>query len=116
MIDFKRLVTVAPTPISRHLVLTASLPTSDPSPIPHQNPARYCHPPEILKHRFLPIGAVTKTPLHSDADVMEIDDVSISAIGTQESVTVDTNSKSKEKKRKVETDTPKKSKKQKTVS
>ena len=69
---------VAPKSFTRRLVVSArpELPTppqSSPEPsaaVVHQNPPRPRYPPELLKHRFVPIGSLPP-PANGDVDMDE---------------------------------------------
>jgi hypothetical protein len=68
----------APKPITRHLVVAAQavVPTSYPASAnaashTNKNPPRQCYPKELLKHRFLPIGALASSA--EDGDTMDVD-------------------------------------------
>lgn len=123
----------APKPVARQLVISArpSLPTPDPSgessgssPV-YKNLPRPRVSPELLKHRFMPLGS--EVPGRDTTDVMEVDEVE--QVTTDKATGQDSAAKSmsptapnardeegtKKKKRKVDVDTPKKSKKTKTT-
>jgi len=123
----------APKPVARHLVISArpSLPTPDPSaessgssPI-YKNPPRPRIPPELLKHRFMPLGS--EVSVGDAPEVMEVDEVEQvtaekataqgSAAKTTTSVvpTVGDPEGTRKKRRKVDVDPPRKSKKTKTT-
>ncbi|KAH9948141.1 hypothetical protein B0H21DRAFT_690642 [Amylocystis lapponica] len=77
----------APKPVARHIVVSArpALPTPEPSSEPsasgssppvYKNPPRPRHPTELLKHRFMPMGALAPVEgaAHSP-DSMDLDQV-----------------------------------------
>ncbi|KAJ3488566.1 hypothetical protein NLI96_g2757 [Meripilus lineatus] len=64
---------LAPEMKTRHMVITArpAIPTPEPSPEGdpttstskvHRNPPRFTYPKEVLKHAFVPTGALTRIP------------------------------------------------------
>ncbi|KAI0261733.1 hypothetical protein BC834DRAFT_972479 [Gloeopeniophorella convolvens] len=99
----------SPTPVTRHVVLTARppqphAPDAAGSAVLRQNPPREAYPESVLKHRFRPYGDPGDAP--SDADAMDV-----------EAEVDEARPKEKEKrKRKGETDSPKKAKKAKTAA
>lgn len=118
---------LAPKPIAHHLVISGqnSLPTPDPSS-PEMSTAamsaktrRFRHPKHLLKHRFLPYGALVGAGTPSVA-AMDVDNIAIHGkeegiieaekrdISLEESVP---KGRGKGKKRKTEVETPKKNKK-----
>ena len=116
---------VAPRAISRRLVISArpTLPTppaSSPessSVVVHQNPPRPRHPPELLKHRFAPLGSLA--PVEDSAE-MDVDGAPASvaqpvASKPQKSKKTEVGEGSK-KKRKGDAESPKKTKKAKAAS
>ncbi|EJF62725.1 hypothetical protein DICSQDRAFT_169114 [Dichomitus squalens LYAD-421 SS1] len=106
----------APHPISRRLVISArpSLPTppaSSPesSPVVHQNPPRHRHSPELLKHRFAPLGSLAPAN-DSAAPAPEAPTAKSSKLQRTDVV------EGSKKKRKVDIESPKKTKKAKKAS
>ena len=114
-----RVLPIAPHPISRRLVISArpTLPTppqSSPeaSPVVHQNPPRPRHPPELLTHRFVPVGSLVDAA-NEDVD-MDAAEPEPEASHARKSAKHEDKSK---KKRKVDAESPKKkTKKAKTAS
>ena len=113
----------APHAISRRLVISArpSLPTppaSSPesSPVVHQNPPRPRHPPELLKHRFAPLGSLA--PIE-DSGEMDVDTTPATQPTSKPSKPSKADAAPVEgtkKKRKGDAGSPKKTKKAKTAS
>ncbi|KAI1791508.1 hypothetical protein LXA43DRAFT_418798 [Ganoderma leucocontextum] len=107
----------APHAISRRLVISTrpTLPTppaSSPgsSPVVHQNPPRPRHPPELLKHRFAPLGSLAPV---EDSTEMDVDPAPTSQPSKSSKTDAAEGSK---KKRKGDTSSPKKTKKAKPAS
>ena len=102
----------APDVPTRRIVLSARPPQPNPEPSSEnsadlswstgQNPPRPSYPKEMLKHRFLPVGAETPAPATEDSMAV---DTPVSKTAEEGEV--------KAKKRKVEGSTSKKSKKSK---
>lgn len=111
---------IAPHPISRRLVISArpTLPTppqSSPeaSPVVHQNPPRPRHPPELLTHRFVPVGSLVDAA-NEDVDMDAAEPEPEASSHARKSTKHEDKSK---KKRKVDAESPKKkTKKAKTAS
>ncbi len=111
----------APHAISRRLVISArpTLPTppaSSPesSPVVHQNPPRPRHPPELLKHRFAPLGSLA--PVEDSAE-MDMDTAPIVQPTSKPSKSSKGSAaEGSKKKRKGDAESPKKTKKAKTAS
>ncbi|PIL26681.1 hypothetical protein GSI_11257 [Ganoderma sinense ZZ0214-1] len=111
----------APHAIARRLVISArpTLPTppaSSPesSPVVHQNPPRPRHPPELLKHRFAPLGSLA--PIE-DAAKMEVDPAPSTQTPSKPSKSSKTEAaEGSKKKRKGDAGSPKKTKKAKTAA
>lgn len=115
----------APKSIARHIVVTtkAELPTPDPSsgsdaasPV-YKNPPRYRYPPEVLKHRFMPMGSLVRTI--GTPESMDIDQVEDMLDTKQDKVSPVANAQPEvaevvKKKRKGDEERAKKSKKTKT--
>ncbi|OBZ75065.1 hypothetical protein A0H81_04875 [Grifola frondosa] len=114
----------APKPVARHLVISArpTLPTpahssdssSQSSPLTSHNPARFCYPKEVLKHRFMPLGSLAPV---EDLSEIEVDAALLVKKPSHQSHTAaqergDTSGK----KRKGGGDVPKKSKKAKMAA
>jgi len=121
------LLASAPKPIARHLVISAQdiTPTPDSSLIAasdsartYQNPPRQSYPKELLKHRFVPYGSLTRNDTGVTEEDVEIEVEMDAEKDVMEDGTIPEkkSKKSKGKKRKMEEDAPKKSKKAKTIT
>ncbi|TBU26084.1 DNA-directed RNA polymerase I subunit RPA34.5-domain-containing protein [Dichomitus squalens] len=113
----------APHPISRRLVISArpSLPTPpasppESSPVVHQNPPRHRHSPELLKHRFAPLGSLGL--VDDPAAPMDTEPAPGSQAPTANSLKSQRTDavEGSKKKRKVDIESPKKTKKAKKAS
>jgi hypothetical protein len=122
----------APKSFEHHIVISghAALPTPPtsspeaPEPTFMQDPERYRHPLDLLKHRFLPIGSTDATGTKSSDEndtAMAVDGkdaVTPSIPAKSPKKSQEEKEKTKEKKRKVgsATEPPKKTKKSKAES
>ncbi|KAM5542751.1 hypothetical protein V8D89_003712 [Ganoderma adspersum] len=112
----------APHAVSRRLVISArpTLPTppaSSPesSPVVHQNPPRPRHPPELLKHRFAPLGSLA--PIEDPGEIgVDTAPVAQPASKPSKSSKAGAAPEGTKKKRKGDAGSPKKTKKAKTAS